>query len=90
MKKIILTAFVISALIPTASFGAANPNSNGVNKNCFGQGRSGYSNGTDRPPGGDTTGAIISQRAQTEATDPTQYPNSNVEQNKQYKDACQP
>ena len=86
MKKIILTAFAVAALIPTASFAAANPASNGVNKNCFGQGRSEYSNGTNRPPGYEdrSTGDVISERAQSDATNP-QYPNGNVEANKEYK-----
>jgi len=47
------------------SFAAANPASNGVNKNCFGQGRSEYSNGTNRPPGYEdrSTGDVISNGA---------------------------
>jgi hypothetical protein len=60
---------------------AANPESNGVGKNCFGQGRSDYaSSHTD-------TGQIISGRAQNK--DVTGAPNQNVLENRNYKEACQ-
>jgi len=88
MRKLILAAFAVSAMLPQVTFAAANPNSNGVNKNCFGQGRSGYSNGTDRGPTDPTTGQVISDRAQSPATDGTS-PNLNVQLNNEYKTACQ-
>jgi hypothetical protein len=85
MKKIILAAFAASSMLAVPAFAAANPDSNGVNKNCFGKGRSDYASG-DQPAG--SVGSIISERAKTESTSPD-YPNSNVQQNKEYKAACQ-
>lgn len=84
MKKIVLAAFAASAFA-APSFAAPNADSNGVNKNCFGQGRSDYAS----THSGDTSaGSVVSQRAQAPATNPD-YPNANVEANKEYKDACQ-
>ena len=85
MKKIVLAAFAASMTLATPSFAAANADSNGVNKNCFGQGRSDYAS---NPANQGTVGPIISDRAQTPSSDP-QYPNQNVQLNKEYKAACQ-
>jgi len=85
MKKIVLAAFAASMAFATPSFAAANADSNGVGKNCFGQGRSDYASGT-QPQG--SVGSIISQRAQSPSTDPN-YPNANVQDNKDFKAACQ-
>ena len=63
---------------------AANPDSNGVNKNCFGQGRSDYASD---PANRGTVGKIVSSRAHTEATDGSA--NQNVQLNNEYKAACQ-
>lgn len=84
MKKIVLAAFAASMTLSTPSFGAANDTSNGVGKNCFGQGRSAYSSSDAEP----STGAIISERAKTASTNPD-YPNRNVQLNKEYKETCQ-
>jgi hypothetical protein len=65
----------------SAAMAAANPESNGVGKNCFGQGRSGYASAnTD-------TGQIISDRAQNK--DVQGAPNENVLLNREYKEQCQ-
>jgi hypothetical protein len=85
MKKIVLAAFAASMAFATPSFAAPNPDSNGVGKNCFGQGRSDYAS-SDQPAG--SVGSIVSQRAQAPSTNPD-YPNNNVQQNKEYKTACQ-
>jgi hypothetical protein len=87
MKKLIIAAFATSMVIATPSFAGANPDSNGVNKNCFGQGRAEYSNGSTGQPLG-KTGDVISDRAHAPSTSPD-YPNSNVQLNKEYKAACQ-
>lgn len=87
MRKITLVAFAASALVGTAALADPNPESNGVNKNCFGQGRAEYSRGDTGHPVG-KTGEIISERARTESTNPD-YPNQNVQLNKEYKEACQ-
>lgn len=84
MKKIVAIALVASSLLGTSAFAAANPNSNGVNKNCFGQGRSAYSSSQPAV----STGQIISERAKTESSSPD-YPNQNVQLNKEYKAECQ-
>ena len=85
MKKIVLAAFAVSMTFATPSFAAPNANSNGVGKNCFGQGRSDYASG-DQPAG--SVGSIISDRAQSPSTNPD-YPNQNVQDNKEYKATCQ-
>ena len=87
MKKITLAVFGASALLATAAFAEANPASNGANKNCFGQGRAEYSRGDTGHPVG-KTGEVISERAKTESSSPD-YPNQNVQLNKEYKDTCQ-
>ena len=84
MKKTIIIAFAASSLLASPAFAAANPDSNGVNKNCFGQGRSEYSSSNPAV----STGQIISERARTESSNPD-YPNQNVQLNKEYKAACQ-
>lgn len=85
MKKIVLAAFAASMTFATPSFAAPNPDSNGVGKNCFGQGRSDYASG---PQAQGSVGSIISDRAQSPSTNPD-YPNGNVQANKDYKTACQ-
>lgn len=84
MKMTIAIAFAASTVLATPAFAAANPDSNGVNKNCFGQGRSAYSSSQPAV----STGEIISERARTESSSPD-YPNQNVQLNKEYKAACQ-
>lgn len=85
MRKIVLAAFAASMTVAVPSFAAPAADSNGAAKNCFGQGRSDYAS----THSGDTsTGSIISERAQAPSTNPD-YPNSNVQQNKEYKTACQ-
>ena len=85
MKKIVLAAFAASMAFATPSFAAPNADSNGVGKNCFGQGRSDYASSHS---GDQSNGSQISQRAQTPAANPD-YPNQNVQDNKEYKAACQ-
>src|SRR5687768_7917248 len=84
MKKIVAVVFAASSLLASPAFTQANPESNGVNKNCFGQGRSAYS--SSQPAA--STGSIISERARTESSSPD-YPNQNVQLNQEYKANCQ-
>ena len=83
MKKLALLV-ATSLLLSGGAMAAANPDSNGVNKNCFGQGRSDYASD---PANRGTVGKIISERAHTDATDGSA--NQNVQLNKEYKAACQ-
>jgi hypothetical protein len=84
MRKIIILA-ATSILLTGGAMAGANPDSNGVGKNCFGQGRSAYASDPDNRG---THGSIISERAKTEAST-DEYPNQNVQLNKEYKDRCQ-
>jgi hypothetical protein len=84
MRKIIILA-ATSILLTGGAMAGANPDSNGVNKNCFGQGRSDYASD---PANRGTVGGIISDRAHTDAST-DDYPNQNVQLNKEYKDRCQ-
>jgi hypothetical protein len=80
MKKLAFLA-VASMFVAGGAIAAANPESNGVGKNCFGQGRSDYASNN---PG---MGQIISERAQNK--DVTGAPNENVLLNREYKETCQ-
>lgn len=83
-KKLAMLA-AAGVILSSGAMAAANPDSNGANKNCFGQGRSDYASG-DQASG--SVGSIISDRAHEPATS-SDYPNNNVQQNKEYKAACQ-
>jgi hypothetical protein len=74
-------AFAAAGLTAVSMAGAVSADTDNP-KACFGQDRSDYVTAN----GGH--GQIISDRARAE--DPTgQYPNDNVRQNKEYKEACQ-
>ena len=83
MKKIVIL-IAASMMMSGGAMAAANPDSNGVNKNCFGQGRSDYASG-EQPLG--SVGSIISERARDKVA--TDAPNQNVQQNRDYKELCQ-
>ena len=83
MKKIAVM-IAISIMATSGAMAAANPESQGVNKNCFGQGRSDYASTNKDTP----HGQIISERARAEATDGSSA-NLNVQMNAEYKTACQ-
>jgi hypothetical protein len=82
MKKIAILV-AASFMLSGGAIAAANPDSNGANKNCFGQGRSDYASTNKDVP----HGQIISERAKTESTDGSA--NQNVQLNNEYKAACQ-
>jgi hypothetical protein len=84
MRKLAILV-AVSMMVSGGALAAANPDSNGANKNCFGQGRSDYAS---NPENRGTVGGIVSDRAHAEATN-DDYPNNNVQQNKEYKAACQ-
>lgn len=85
MKKLTFAAFAASALLVSGGAMAKGPTEAGViaNQNaCFGIGRADYMSNND------DGGEIISDRAQSAASDPN-YANLNVELNHLYRMACQ-
>ena len=82
MKKLAILA-AAAVLLSGTAMAAPNSESNGANKNCFGQGRSDYASTNKTVP----HGQIISERARAESTDGS--PNQNVQLNNGYKANCQ-
>ena len=76
-----LMAFAAAGMLALSMAGAVSADTDNP-KACFGQDRADYVTAN----GGH--GQIISDRAQDKSTRP-EYPNDNVKQNKEYKEACQ-